>query len=285
MDSAPWKIFQFEGKEILVDVDGGITMDGHKATPFPCEISHAAICDRGLVATWVDHELRLARMALLPLDEKIQDGVSKANLRLSRNTAMVASSDWCHVVDAEPLALAAHEDKIVFALYSRGMYCIDSSDNELWRLPLFQDDMKSPPRSNDVTEISIIEDEVLVWTRGGNYRRISLENGDILSEEQLNVECDLEEVFNHGERFLLSSKDGWAWEFVDGQITVARKLRGTIQDAVYDNDDWRVISWREDLMLRGESVKRPDLGVQLVKQDETWMVMDNQGHYSPHMLN
>ena len=208
MDSAPWKIFQFEGKEILVDVDGGITIDNHKATPFPCEISHAAICARGLVATWVDHELRLARMALLPLDEKIQDGVSKANLRLSRNTAMVASSDWCHVVDAEPLALASHEDKIVFALYSRGMYCIDSSDNELWRLPLFQDDIKSPPRSNDVTEISIIEDEVLVWTKGGNYRRISLENGEILSEEQLNVECDLEAVFNHEERFLLSSKDG-----------------------------------------------------------------------------
>ena len=66
---------------------------------------------------------------------------------------------------------------------------------------------------------------------------------------------------------------------------MARKLRGTIQDAVYDNDDWRVISWREDLMLRGESVKRPDLGVQLIKQDETWMVMDNQGQYSPHMLN
>ena len=66
---------------------------------------------------------------------------------------------------------------------------------------------------------------------------------------------------------------------------MARKLRGTIQDAVYDNDDWRVISWREDLMLRGESVQRPDLGVQLIKQDETWMVMDNQGHYSPHMLN
>ena len=133
-------------------------------------------------------------MALLPLTEKIQNGVSKANLRLSRDTAMVASSDWCHIVDAEPLALASHEDKIVFALYSRGMYCIDSSDNELWRLPLFQDEMKSPPRSNDVTEISIIEDEVLVWTRGGTYRRISLQNGEILSEEQLNVECDLEEV-------------------------------------------------------------------------------------------
>ena len=65
---------------------------------------------------------------------------------------------------------------------------------------------------------------------------------------------------------------------------MARKLRGTIQDAVYDNDDWRVISWREDLMLRGESVQRPDLGVQLIKQNETWMVMDNRDN-TAHMLD
>ena len=71
MDSAPWKIFQFEGREVVIDVDGGITIDDYRATPFPCEISHAAICDKGLVATWVDHELRLARMALLPPANKI----------------------------------------------------------------------------------------------------------------------------------------------------------------------------------------------------------------------
>ena len=80
MDSAPWKIFQFEGREVVIDVDGGITIDDYRATPFPCEISHAAICDKGLVATWVDHELRLARMALLPLTEKLENGVSKGEL-------------------------------------------------------------------------------------------------------------------------------------------------------------------------------------------------------------
>ena len=95
MTSAPWKIFHFEGRDVIIDVDGGITIDNNRATPFPCEISHASICDKGLVATWVDHELRLARMALLPLSEKIENGVSKANLRLSTNSAMVASSA-CH---------------------------------------------------------------------------------------------------------------------------------------------------------------------------------------------
>jgi len=283
MQSAPWKIFHHDGREILIDVDGGITIDGHTANPFPCEITHASICDEGLIATWVDHELRLARMALLSLSDKLQDGVSKGQLRLSRNTAMVANSTWCHIVDAEPLALTAKDDKIIFALWSRGLYCIDSMDQEIWRLPLFQEGEKAPPRSNDVTAISIVGDYIIVWTRGGAYRKIALDSGEVLSEDNLEVECDLEDVFNHGDKFLLSSKDGWTWEFENGQITVARKLRGTIQDAVFDGDDWRIISWRDDLMLRGQAVRRPDLGIQLINKEGTWMVLDNQGQFSPHM--
>ena len=102
-------------------------------------------------------------------------------------------------------------------------------------------------------------------------------------EKTLEIECDLEDVFNQGEKFLLSSKDGWTWEFENGQITVARKLRGTIQDAIFDVEDWRIISWRDDLMLRGDSIRRADLGVQLIKKDDYWMVLDNQGNFSRHM--
>ena len=104
MSNAPWKIFHQDGSEIIIDVDGGITIGGHTASPFPTDITHAAMCDAGLVATWVDHELRLARMALLPLTEKLEDGITKAELRLNRNTAMVVGATWCHIIDAEPLA-------------------------------------------------------------------------------------------------------------------------------------------------------------------------------------
>ena len=267
MEGAPWRIFNTDSGDLVIDVDGKITIGGVTSAPFPSEISHAAVCDRGIVATWVEHELRLARMALLSTSDPIENGISKAELRLSRNTAMVAGSTWCHIVDAEPLALTAKDDKIIFALWTRGIYCIDSNDNEIWRLPLFDSDVKSPPRSEDVTSIHIIEEEVYAWTRGGKYRIISLNEGEILDEKSLEVECDLEVVFSHGNKFLLSSKDGWVWEIENGEITVARKLRGTIQDAVFDGEDWRIISWREDIMLRGESVSRDDLGVQILNHD------------------
>ena len=283
MEGAPWRIFNTDSGDLVIDVDGKITIGGVTSAPFPSEISHAAVCDRGIVATWVEHELRLARMALLSTSDPIENGISKAELRLSRNTAMVAGSTWCHIVDAEPLALTAKDDKIIFALWTRGIYCIDSNDNEIWRLPLFDSDVKSPPRSEDVTSIHIIEEEVYAWTRGGKYRIISLNEGEILDEKSLEVECDLEVVFSHGNKFLLSSKDGWVWEIENGEITVARKLRGTIQDAVFDGEDWRIISWREDIMLRGESVSRDDLGVQILNHDGDWMVIDNQGEITPHM--
>ena len=89
-------------------------------------------------------------------------------------------------------------------------------------------------------------------------------------------------VFNHEQKFPLSSKDELDIEFEDGQITVARKLRGTIQDTVFDGDDWRIMSWRDDLMLRGESVRiRPWCPTN--QKDDVWMVLDNQGNFSTHM--
>ena len=283
MERAPWRLFYAKDKEVLVDVDGGITIDGHTATPFPCEITHAAICDDGLVATWVDHELRLARMALLSLDEKLLDGPSKSELRANRDTSMVAGADWCHIVDAEPLGLVATGDKIIFGLWSRGIYCIDSEANEIWRTTLFEVKEKSPPRSDEVAAISISGQNAVVWSRNGAYRTISIEDGSVLDEKSIGIDCDLEHVFNHENNFLISSSDGWAWEMQGDEITLARKFRGTIQDAAYDGNDWRVISWREDSMLRGKSQERVELGVQIIKDDDLWQVLDNQGKRTPHM--
>ena len=283
MEGAPWRIFHKNDVDIIIDVEGGITINGHTAKPFPCEITHATLCDSGIVATWVDHELRLARMALLSLDKELQNGPSKAELRINRDL-MVNGAEWCHIVDAEPLAVESNGEKIVFALWSRGIYCIDSSANEMWRSPLFADGGKAPPRSNEVSSITISGDEIIVWLRGGTYRRISMETGEIISESSIGVECDLERVFSSGDKYLLSSKSGWAWELVDDTITLARKFRGTIQDAVHDGEDWRVISWREDSLLRGESKIRDELGVQIIRTDDLdWMVLDNQGNRSPHM--
>jgi len=121
MGAAPWRIFHHKDREIIIDVDGGISLDGNVSNPFPAEITFATICDNGLAATWVDHDLRLARMAFIPLDETLQEGVSKAKLRTHRETTMVAGSKWCHIIDAEPLALESKMTKLSL-LYGQGVF-------------------------------------------------------------------------------------------------------------------------------------------------------------------
>ena len=188
MESAPWKQFQYENSTITIDVDGKITTEQGIFEPFPCQLSNAVICGNSLIATCVDHELRLARMAKISLENEIKNGITKAQLRLNRNTAMVEGAIWCHILDAEPLALMAQGNKVFFALWSKGMYCIDSDANEIWRLPLFDSEAKSPPRSEEVAAISTIRDEkIVVWSKGGKFREIDSNSGAILNESKIEI--------------------------------------------------------------------------------------------------
>ena len=284
MSGAPWRHLQYEGAEIIIDVDGNVTANDITARPFPTEITQAAICNSGLVATWVDHELRLARMALIDVNEKLVDGISRSALRISESNTPVAGSIWSHTLDAEPIALASNGEHIVFALYTRGVYCIKCDSTELWRQPIIGSEESKLPGQNSISALTINDEHVVIWTRGGTYRVHSLEDGEMISENSLGVDCDVENVFCSENRYLISSRDGWAWELVDGQITVARKLRGTIQDALFHEGEWRIISWREDIILsKPETSKRVELGVQLVIEEGKCLVLDNQGTKSAHM--
>ncbi len=284
MAVAPWKVFVFQGEEVTIDVDGRISFKGKSAMPFPCEITNAVWCNAGMVATWVDHELRLARMALIDFETNLEEGISRSELRLRNDNVKVAGSSWSHSLDAEPIAMATNGKVIVFALYTRGVYCIDVDSTELWRQPLIGSEDSKIPNSNSIAELTIDDDVVTIWTRGGRYRTLSIDSGEIIAEKTLPVECDIESVYSSDGRYLISSKDGWAWELIGDGITIARKLRGTIQDAIYHDNDWRIISWREDISLsKQETVKRDELGIQVIIENDKCYVIDNQGVKTPHM--
>ena len=282
MESAPWKILSFENKEIQIDVDGAITIDGVTKRPFPIPISHAIICDKGLVAIWIDHELRLARMALLELDEPLNDGMTKGELRAKRGSAEVEGSTWCHILDSEPLAITSREDLIIFPLWQRGIYAIQSDSTEIWRTGLPELTGNNPPGAEDVAALHIGED-VHVWTRSGDHLKLDIDTGEEKESFTLPIEADLKEVFHDEGQFLLSAKDGWTYASDGFEITLAHKQRGTIQDAVFDGEKWRIICWRDDAIFGGESVRRNELGVQIINRDGKWMVIDNQWEISPHM--
>ena len=281
MESAPWKVLFSGETEVLIDVDGGICIDGKVSHPFPCQISHAAICDGGLVATWVDHELRLARMALLPLDQPIKDGVDKGTLRKNRDTTMVEGAIWCHSLEAEPLSLVAKGDLVIFALWQRGIYATKSDSTEIWRTGLPEINENLPKGFEEICSINIVEN-IHVWTRGGSHLVLDKKSGDEISSSVIEIEADLDNVYHFEDKFLLSSKDGWVYSVEGENILVARHLRGCANHAAFDGADWRIICWRDDVILNGGLTTRENLGVQLIERGNQWMVLDNQGHETPH---
>ena len=284
--TAPWKVIPYGEGHILMDVDGGISCLGEDTIyhPFPISLTNAVIIGDTLVGTWVDHELRLARMAALDLNCEFQQGPTRGELRAQGNSShhQVAGALWSHTVESEPLAICANDEMIVFALWKRGIYAIDKDANELWRIanPDFKEISKLP-RGDEIIAITI-DDTVNLWTRGGGYAQISCADGSRIEERCLAIIGNITQVFQ-GDVHLLCTSEGEIWAYDGDKIQQVALIDKPIRDAVFEKV-WRFLTWEGDLILEPiQKNVRYDLPVQLIKQGEDWMVIDNQGNISLFM--
>ena len=284
--NAPWKVLPYSAGHIFVDVDGGITKLGENNVhhPFPTSMTNAVIIDDVLIGTWVDHELRLARMAAIDLNCDFKNGPNRGELRAHGNSSLhqVAGSLWSHTVESEPLAICANDEMIVFALWKRGIYAIDKDANELWRIanPEFSEISKLP-RGDEIVAITI-NDTVNLWTRGGGCAKISCEDGSEVEKDCLEIIGNITQVYL-GDVHLLCTSEGEIWGYDGENVHQIAIIDKPIRDAVFD-ETWRFLTWEGDLILEPLEKKiRQELPVQLLKQGEQWMVIDNQGIISPFM--
>jgi hypothetical protein len=284
--TAPWKVLPYSEGHILMDVDGGISRLGDDTIyhPFPISLTNAVVINDVLVGTWVDHELRLARMAALDLNSDFEHGPSRGDLRAQGNSShhQVAGALWSHTVESEPLAICANNEMIVFALWKRGIYAIDKEANELWRIanPDFKE-MSKLPRGNEIIAITI-DDTVNLWTRGGGCAKMSCEDGTQIENTCLPIIGNVTQVFR-GDIHLLCTSEGEIWGYDGEDLQQIALIDKPIRDAVFD-DIWRFLTWEGDLILEPlQKNPRYELPVQLLKQGDDWMVIDNQGMISPFM--
>jgi hypothetical protein len=284
--TAPWKVLPYSGGHILMDVDGGISRLGEDTIyhPFPISLTNAVVIDDVLVGTWVDHELRLARMAALDLNSDFEHGPTRGDLRAQGNSShhQVAGALWSHTVESEPLAICANNEMIVFALWKRGIYAIDKDANELWRIanPEFKEISKLP-RGNEIVAITI-DDTVNLWTRGGGCAKISCEDGKEIENSCLPIIGNVTQVFR-GDVHLLCTSEGEIWGYDGDDLQQIAVVDKPIRDAVFD-EIWRFLTWEGDLILEPlQKNTRYELPVQLLKQVDDWMVIDNQGNLSPFL--
>ena len=111
LEFTPKKVLSWENGFIVIGVDGELQkLSGDYSPietfvkPFPMSIRNAVIIDGKLIATWLDSELLLARMAAIDLNEKLVQGIERSELRVRRTIDKAlhpAASSWSHVLDAE----------------------------------------------------------------------------------------------------------------------------------------------------------------------------------------
>ena len=280
---------------LAVGIDGEFQqLDAHLAPiddvrkPFPMGVRHTCMTNDVMVATWIDHELLMARMAAYDCRQPVKNGPERGDLRTRRNIDAAlhpVGSLWSHVLDAEPLALCGHENGFAFVLYNKGIYAMGKDAGEHWRveLPTWAE-LKKLPRANDIVSITHRKGQLKVWSRGGGTQSYDDASGDLIATSVFHYDAVLQQVYANGQHELLVYDEGSIVWLDDGTTIVEGKLQGPVQHAFWIEDEkaWRVAGWREELLLSTQGVERihmEEIPVHIMWKDQGAILLLNNGNW------
>jgi len=295
----PQKLFELEdNRRLIIGMNGEIQIidenliaEFEYKKPFPTSISISSVSKNKLFACWIDIELMIARMASIDLNSEIKNGLTRSELRKnleSKKQPHVESSNWSHILDAEPLAIISNSEFVIFTTWKRGVYCLDHDSNEIWRIPEIKWS-KNIKNANLVVSIEITNEGILVWSKAAEWALINEKTGEIIEMGQVDFQNILEKVFVYENKRLLCSPNGFVlWvEDLNSNDNLKMKQKGPIHDAKWDPEKecWRICQWREDILWsKSDIIKntRKEIGKSIFKHNETWTVLENSGSFSKH---
>ena len=268
----PKSILRYGSGYIAIGVDGELQkidsagkLTGQPVKPFPTPIRSAVIIGDCLVATWLDQELMLARMAAIDLGKEFIEGVNRGELRIRRSidkSIHPSGNDWSHVLDAEPIALSANSKSFSFVLWKKGVYNLSVNSVENWRSPEPSwPKLAKIPRAEDIVA-TVCDDEVYeIWSKGGGVIRYDVMSGDIINQEVLPIDGYLNEVYKHGDNYLILYNNSTIALMKDGDVQLNAKLSGPISYAEWceENHGWQIAGWRELIFVSTKEHKRTAL--------------------------
>lgn len=263
------------------------------ASPFPAPIEHVIMIDDVLVATWIDRELLVARMGAIRCTEPFQQGVERGDVRKAstiQNAIQPAGVLWAHVLDAEPLGLARHDDGFIFILWNRGVYSFNTNGVEQWRAPPPEwPDLNKIPMSQESVDICVTDSSIEIWSRAGGCHRLSKSDGTLIGTGSFVLDGSLDKVESVGLNRLLVLKNGHIYWYKAGKIVCEATSSGPIQSIMYNEESntWYLAGWREELELMENDFRRFDnreVVVQHIRSPDRLWVVTNDGMMNHSIL-
>ncbi len=264
--------------------DTGKLIDG-PAKPFPSIVFDGSVVNDKWVGIWIDRELRDARIAALPMDQRWSNGPSREDLRLaisSGNHLEPSGAIWQRRLESEPIKLGTFEGNIVFSTIE-GVYMIDADSNEVWRGAVpFWPGIAEIGVNDQIVAIREFPGGVSIWSRAGGVAVLDPVDGSILYTREIPLKDSVSNVFFseggwlvclHGNKVLLM-------EAIEGEA-VAIETSGPILDSVHSDEGWKLTGWRNDVLIGGngrtsrESV-RDEIGIGVIGS----LVLTNDGEWS-----
>lgn len=296
----PRHILSSKDRFILVGINGGIAqLHPNRLTeidapchPFAGEISQAILLgDKHLAATWIEREIGIARMALLDLNEPLQDGPKLLDLRQALdqnrlNGFHVAGAIWSHVLSAEPLAICAHEDSLVFCTHNSGLYRVSEESTEIWRRKeLNWAGIEDLPDGRIIAQLVSVGNSIWAFSIGGGWAELDANDGEVLHRGIIQFEAKVERVWHDSGEWIfgLSHQRIALWK-PDSNELLLEHANGPIQDALRTEEGWLITGWREDLVWHNgqlESAPRNEIGLHIMNHpDHGFIVLDNCNKWS-----
>ena len=274
-----------DGEMLLLDQN--LTYSDEPVSPFPISIEQACIIDNNLVATWLDAELMLARMASINLDNKLVEGPTSAELRTQKSLATAlhpANTNWARVLDSQPLALATDGKRIAFVLWKKGIYCLNPNSSEIWRSPEPEwPEVSNMPRGDETVCMNFIDSEIHIWCAAGGRLVLNADDGTIIRNEKVEIDAVIENVYRDSQHELICSNNGESFHFTDGLLRLQTNITGPIQNTIWDSDldAWRISGWRKEVLLLDKPTisEYPEIPVHCLNIDGQWWNLFNDGNW------
>ena len=286
-----WLVVGVDGDLVWVDA---ATLAAAEAPvrPFPSRISRSLVVDGVFVGGWVDHEVGVARLAGVRLDQPFEAGVDRTAMRrsligASLHRPRVAGAAWSHELQAEPLALAGGAGHIGFALHTRGVYRVDEEAAEQWRRPLpMWAALPDLPDAAVLIGMRVVDDALWLWSLAGGWQCWGWEDGEERRRGIVQVPDRLEFAVHDARLgWLLICRGGRLVNWQEDGTPVSAEMSGPVQAAEGDGACWRLAGWREDILWvpgsKPRTAPRDELGVAVIRHpDAGWLTVDNTGRFS-----